>query len=142
MIAIVLVVAIAAAAGGFFAGTKYQQSKRGQFITLGNNQGKFGNMMAVPGGNGARGGFRPVTGEIIKSDNTSITVSLADGSSKIILLSTSTQINKAEVGSKADLVIGTQIAVFGSENADGSVTAQNVQINPSTMGSKTPEPTK
>lgn len=90
--------------------------------------GFFGGMMRGTTGN--RNGFRPVAGEIIKSDDTSITVKLNDGGSKIIMLSSSTRINMAAQGSKADLTTGTQVAIFGSENPDGSVTAQNVQINP------------
>lgn len=134
MIAIALLVAVTTGGGGFFAGTKYQQNKRAQFITgAGNAQGRAG---AMPGGNqvgstgGNRGMSRPVAGEIIKSDDTSITVKLADGSSKIILLSTVTQINKAEQGTTADLGLGTQVSVFGSENTSGAFTAQNIQIHP------------
>ncbi|MFZ5535812.1 MAG: hypothetical protein ACOY3M_06715 [Patescibacteria group bacterium] len=130
MMVIVLGVAIAAG-GGFFAGTKYQQTKRGQFFTRGsaNFSGRgAGTMMGT--GNGMRGGLRPVGGEIMKTDAKSITVKLPDGSSKIILLSEKTQINKASEGTISDLISGTQVAVFGSENADGSVTAQNIQINP------------
>jgi len=59
-----------------------------------------------------------------------ITVKLPDGSSKIILLSEKTSINKASEGSVADLVVGEKVAVFGTTNTDGSVTAQNIQINP------------
>ena len=53
-----------------------------------------------------------------------------DGSSKIILLSDKTTINKATAGSKEDLKTGVKIAAFGTENPDGSVSASNVQINP------------
>jgi len=59
-----------------------------------------------------------------------ITVKLEDGSSKIILLSEKTSINKASEGSITDLTAGEKVAVFGTTNADGSVTAQNIQINP------------
>lgn len=133
MIAVILLASAVTAGVSFYAGMKYQQSKRGQFFTQMNGQGRVGLMM----GNGNRGsqpagrqGFRPVAGEIIRADDTSITVKLSDGSSKIIMLTGSTRINKAAEGSKTDLTIGTQVAVFGSENTDGSVTAQNVQIDP------------
>lgn len=131
MMVIALVIALAAGGGGFFAGTKYQQTKRGQFFTRGsaNFSGRgAGTMMGT--GNGMRGGLRPVGGEIMKTDAKSITVKLPDGSSKIILLSEKTQINKASEATTSDLTSGAQVAVFGSENADGSVTAQNIQINP------------
>ena len=118
---IALALVVVAGAGGFYAGMKYQQNKRGTFFTqTGNGQDRTGGIMR--GGNGTRngpaspslGGFRPVTGEIIKSDDTSITVKLADGSSKIVLV---------------------------TEKTDGSVTAQNVQINPQRMGINAPTPT-
>ena len=72
--------------------------------------------------------FRPVSGEIIGSDDKSVTVKLQDGSSKIVLLSDSAQINKASVGAKEDLKTGENIVVFGTTNSDGSVTAQSIQI--------------
>ena len=46
------------------------------------------------------------------------------------ILSEKTEINKAEKTSKENLKTGQQVAVFGTENSDGSVTAQNIQLNP------------
>lgn len=77
-----------------------------------------------------RQGFQPVSGEIISSDVTSVTVKLTDSSTKIVILTDKTTINKAEAGTKDDLKTGQSIAVFGSENADGTVTAESVQLNP------------
>jgi hypothetical protein len=71
-----------------------------------------------------------VMGEIISTDETSITVKTEDGSSKIVLLTGSTSINKAEEVTKTALIKGVRVAVFGTTNTDGSVTAQNVQLNP------------
>ncbi|MCL4366320.1 DUF5666 domain-containing protein [Patescibacteria group bacterium] len=72
----------------------------------------------------------------LRSDDLkSITVKLSDGSSKIILLSAQTQLNKAEVAAKSDLAVGERVAVFGSVNSDGSVNAQNIQLNPQRRGS-------
>lgn len=123
----VIIAAVAAGlifgTGGFFAGTKYQQSKRPQF---GNGQ-----MMRSGVQNGQstnRQNFRPVAGTISASDDTSITVKLPDGSSKIVLLSEKTVINKATEGTKTDLTVGQTVSVFGTENSDKSVTAQNIQI--------------
>ena len=88
----------------------------------GQGQGRFG------GGNG--GGNRPVVGEILSMDATTITIKMQDGSSKIVLLSDKTVFNKSTEGSKADLRTGTRIAASGTDNSDGSVTASTVQINP------------
>jgi len=134
MIVMALVIAIVTGGAGFFAGTKYQQSKRPSFSN------GMGGLMGQNGINGQnrtgslRGGFKPVAGEIVKVDDSSITVKLTDGSSKIVMLSQKTSINKAELKTKSDLIVGTQVAVFGSENSDGSLTAQNVQIDPTRMG--------
>jgi len=132
-VVIMIIIAAIFAAGGFFAGLKYQQSKTP--IPSGRLNGPNGQVFSR-NGNGPqaatanRQGFTPVNGEIIASDEKSITVKLSDGSSKIVLLSDATNINKAETGSASDLTVGTQVAVFGTTNSDGSVTAQNVQINP------------
>ena len=126
MITGILVVVVGA--GGFFAGIKYQQNKPGPTFRQVNSQG----IRAGLGGNntGNRQGFRPVNGDIIASDDKSITVKLTDGSSKIILLSDKTEINKADTATKTDLTVGTKVAVFGTNNTNGSVTAENIQVNP------------
>ena len=127
LITAVLVIVFAGA--GFYGGMKYQQSKvsslSGQFS---NRQGMMRNGQV--GGNGNRSGFRPVAGEIISADGKSITVKLQDDSSKIVLINDKTVINKAQTVSKSELKVGEKVSVFGSENTDGSVTAQNVQLNP------------
>ncbi|MFA5827782.1 MAG: DUF5666 domain-containing protein [Candidatus Shapirobacteria bacterium] len=115
---------------GFFGGTKYQLSKivsqRGQFGdrmlsgAVGNNT--QANRMRLGGGQ--------IVGEISAQDENTITVNLPDGSSKIILLSEKTAINKASQGLLTDLKVGEKVAIFGSVNTDGSVTAQNIQLNP------------
>jgi len=142
-IIIMVLVAILAAGAGFYGGMKYQQSKRTTaFGTMEGRQMMNGKTGERTNGTITRGGFRPVSGEIIKADDTSVTVKLQDGSSKIILLTKNTAINKAETGTTADLTTGITIVVFGSENSDGSVTAQNVQINPDYgMGGNVPQAT-
>ena len=126
---LVLMVLIALIVGGaaFFGGMKYQQGKRQVFTN-----GQFDNMTGARGGNSnvRRMGGGQVIGEILSQDDKSITVKLADGSSKIVLFSATTNINKASEGTKADLTTGSKVAVFGTTNTDGSVTAQNIQINP------------
>lgn len=136
--------AVIAGGAGFFAGTNYQQDKRSNFFQM--NGGPGGTMMFRNGngtGNGGtRGGFRPVAGTIIKADDTSITVSLPDGSSKIVLVSDKTTVNKATEVSKSDLTVGTRVAVFGNANNDGSINAQNIQLNPTRSDNReTPMPT-
>ncbi len=104
---------------------KYQQSKQPSFTRSGSQGGRTG--QGQPSGN--RQGFQPVNGEIISSDDKSITVKLTDGSSKIVLVSEKTTINKASQATKVDLKTGEKVAVFGQQNTDGSVTAQRIQLN-------------
>lgn len=125
-----ILIVVLVSAGSFYVGIKYQQSKNPRF-------GNFQNNGARQFQQGTNQGTRPVRGEIISQDNEqssssikSITVKLQDGSSKIVLFSNTTSINKAAQGSKDDLKVGEQVLVLGSENSDGSVTAQNIQLNP------------
>ncbi len=108
--------------GAFYGGMKYQQGKSRQ--VLGQFAGRNG---AARNGNQ---GFRPVNGEILSMDDKSITVKLNDGSSKIVLLTDATTISKSDTASKSDLKVGDKVAAFGTANSDGSITAQNVQLNP------------
>jgi len=82
------------------------------------------------GGMMGRQGYRPVNGKITEADGKSITVALNDGSSKIVLVSNKTAVNKAQNASVTDLKVGETVAVFGSENTDGSISAQSIQLNP------------
>ncbi len=127
----ILVVIVGSAA--FFAGMKYQQSKKTTFALNGQPgqfQGRQGG--GFRGGNTGfgGGGVRPVLGEIISSDSNGITVKLDDGSSKIVIVSDKTAINKAATGTREDLKTGEKVAAFGSQNSDGSITAQSIQLNP------------
>lgn len=134
-----VVLIIVVGAGAFFGGMKYQQSKRSvQFRDLNGTQGRVQGQRQVAGN---RMGFRPVNGEIISSDDTSITVKLTDGGSKIVIFSDKTEINKAAVATKDDLKAGEKVAVFGQENSDGSVTAQSIQLNPTFGNMISPAPT-
>ena len=124
-ILVVGVIVVLFGALAFFGGMKYQESRRGSVAR------QFGGgQMNRNGLTAGRQGFRPVAGEIISSDATSVTVKLTDGSTKIVILTDKTTINKAEATTKDDLKTGQSIAVFGSENTDGTVTAQSVQVNP------------
>lgn len=128
IITIVLVVLVAVAA--FFGGMKYQQSKS-PFANrqTGNFQRNITGNGQLRNGNGGQN-FRPVAGEITAMDDKSITVKSQDGSSKIVILSQSTSINKTDTAAKTDLQVGSTVSVFGTANSDGSITAQNVQLNP------------
>ena len=128
MIILPIVVALIVGVIAFFGGMQYQKSQRmtfgGQFAGMGNGQ----RGMMFQGSRQGMQGIRPVMGEIIGQDDKSITVKMQDGSTKIIILSDKTTINKASEGSKSDLKVGERVSIFGTQNADGSVTAQNVSL--------------
>lgn len=123
------VAAIIIGSGAFYAGETYAQGKtpmRGQF-----GNGQFMQFADAGMARGARGGAGMFTaGEILSKDATSITIKMQDGSTKIVLMGTSTPITKSAEGSLSDLSTGTNVVVTGSANADGSLTAQSVQIRP------------
>jgi hypothetical protein len=129
---------VAGLIGGFFGGMQYRnyqlQKARGNFGANGNFQ-RF-NGARPSGQNGGMMGRGGVAGSILSMDENadgvlkSITVKLADGSSKIVLFSASTTYSNTVNATKTDLKVGQNVAVFGAANSDGSVTATNVQINP------------
>lgn len=130
----VAVLVLLVGAGAFFGGMKYQQtqaagnnSRSGQATQDVENQNGQGHPGGPEGFNGnGRGGA--TRGEIISQDDNSITVKLEDGSSKIVILSNNTTINKTSSGTQSDLKTGERVSVFGTNNSDGSVTAQNISI--------------
>ncbi|OGG08187.1 hypothetical protein A3D05_05625 [Candidatus Gottesmanbacteria bacterium RIFCSPHIGHO2_02_FULL_40_24] len=135
----VIIIAIIALSAGFFGGMKYNQSK----VTA-NRMNIFRQFdQEINGQNNIRRQVnnRPVAGEIINIDGNSFTVKMSDEQSKIVLLKDTTQINQATKVSITDLKQGSQVVVFGSENSDGSVTAQNIQLNPQYGRYQTSTPT-
>ncbi len=123
--------------GSFYGGMKYAQSKN-----TGRGMGAFANLtpeqrqtrFAQAGGPGGQGGNRAaggfVTGEVLSRDEGSVTVKLRDGGSKIVFVSDKTQVMKSADGSISDVIVGSQVMITGTANADGSVSAQTVQLRP------------
>lgn len=124
-----MVVLIAALVGiaAFFGGIQYQKMQVPSF-----GAGRFSQGQTRTGtGTGNRAlNMRPVTGEIINQDSSSFTVKMNDGSTKIVILSNSTAYMTSSAAAKTDVKTGQKVMVIGTQNADGSVTAQSVQLNP------------
>jgi hypothetical protein len=122
-----IVVIVAVGLGAFFGGRATGGSSATTADELGAMQGPPANRPARPGGPpGAAGNM--VAGSIISADDSSITVQTSDGSTKIVLLSDSTQITKSETGSMSDLTSGEDVVVNGTTNDDGTVTADSVRL--------------
>jgi len=139
----VAVVGIAIGFGSGYFFRNYQVSKLRTNLN-GPNLQRFNGARPADSAGGnqmMRGG---VVGSILSIDDKSITVKLTDGSSKIVLFSDSTTYTNTVSSKQTDLKIGESVAVFGTPNSDGSVTAQSMQINPQfgrMMGSPQPSPT-
>ncbi|MFA5188784.1 MAG: hypothetical protein WC460_05470 [Patescibacteria group bacterium] len=124
-----IIIVLVVGAGAFYGGMVYAKSQKGSMA----NSGRFQGFNAA----GAQGSTRlaanggAVSGQLLSQDDKSITLKLNNGGSKIIFLSDTTQITKSVSGAVADLTTGENLMVSGTANADGSITAQTIQIRPS-----------
>lgn len=127
-----VIVAVVVGVLAFYSGVKYQESQATSGVNSAqylqgqntNGQRRFGSA----GGRGLMGGA--TIGQIVSVDPTSITIKLKDGSSKIVNIASSTKISKTDVVTQSSLVTGLNVAIIGSVNSDGSITARLVQLNP------------
>lgn len=126
---VVIIIAVGVGALSFFGGIQYQKSQSPIGRNFMNGQQGVGRTGANTGAR-RMGNGQPVSGEILSIDDTSLTVKLVDGSSRIVLLTDKTIFNKTATVEKSELKVGEKVGVFGTNNTDGSVTAQNVQLNP------------
>ena len=67
-----------------------------------------------------------------------LTVKMSNGSTEIVILSSSTAFMQSTKAALSDVKTGDTVNVVGTANSDGSVTAQQVQINPPTQGGPRP----
>lgn len=130
MVILVLVVG----GGAFYGGMKYGQStasKSSNQVAGARQFGANGTGARMRGGaNG--GGF--ITGDVIKQDANSVTVQLATGGTKIIFITDKTTIVKSTPGAITDLAVGKRVSANGTNNPDGSIAAQQIQIRPADAG--------
>jgi len=119
-----ILIAVVFAGLGFWGGLTFGQKRNA--LNLGGQAGRGARQFQAR----VNQGVGVARGEIIGADEKSITVKLRDGSSKIVFISDTTTIAKAGEGSKTDLVKGKQVMITGKDNPDGSLTAQNVQLDP------------
>ena len=118
-----ILIAVISLGVGFYAGSFYQknqqQSRFSQFGTRNfsaQNQGRRFGM-----------GIRPISGQIIKKENDSITVKTQNGT-RIVFFTDKTNIVKTTKTKIEDLKENETVFIVGQENSDGSITAQNIQI--------------
>lgn len=136
----VIATAVIVGGGGFYGGMHYAATKNAA-ITQDSGYGGSGSAGRTRGMRGGNGGF--ASGNIIALDDKSVTIALRSGGpgtsastfntgtgSKIVFLSSGTQVMKTVDGSTTDFAVGDQVMVMGTANSDGSVTAQSIQIRP------------
>lgn len=117
---------------GFWGGNQYSQNIRSsRFGQMGNRIGARPNGSTQPG-SGMRGGM--ILGEVSAKDDKSITVKMPDGSSKLVILSSTTTYRTATEISADELQVGKNVVVQGTQNADGSTTASSIELNPVMRG--------
>jgi len=129
---IILMVVLLFIVGGISFGTGYKVAgaknqisnfaRNGVGQRTGNQVGQQGNMM--------RAVNRQTIGDVISLDANTMTVKMPDGSSRIVLLSSTMTVNKSVEALKTDLKVGSKVAVQGTTNTDGSVTAQSIELDP------------
>jgi len=129
----IIILVIIVGAISFYVGTKYQSSQT-PFLgskQSGNFTGPRGiNTQDPQAANRFRAGGGQIVGEIVSRDDRSITVKLVDGSSKIVILSANATVGQLQTIPASDLKTGDKVGIFGQTNSDGSLTAQNIQLNP------------
>jgi uncharacterized protein DUF5666 len=142
---LVLVLVAAVGGGSFYGGMRYEQQQAANaraafFANRGGGsggEGAGGGGFAFGGGNGgggtANGRGGGAVGQIKSIDGNTITVSTPQSVVKVILTGT-TQIEKFVAGSSSDLQVGTRIVVRGTPDSSGTITANTVQITPTTQG--------
>ncbi|MBI5411709.1 hypothetical protein HZA43_00870 [Candidatus Peregrinibacteria bacterium] len=112
--------------GAFYGGAKYGSSTATATASAATRNFQGFNR----GGAGGANNSAMFAGTILSKDDTSITLQLRDGGSRIIFVSATTPVEKTTAGTTKDLTLGQTVSVRGQTNSDGSVTAQTIQLKP------------
>jgi hypothetical protein len=74
------------------------------------------------------GGGGVTQGEVISFDNQMLTLKGRDGGSKVIVVTDTTKVLKSVTGVKSDVKTGSSVVIMGTQNSDGSITAETLQL--------------
>lgn len=124
----IIIAALICLGVGFFAGIKYQGSRKSKDMPDNIQQGTLPNGKGSINGRAGSAGNQPVSGEITSIDNGSITVKTQDGGSKIVTLSSSTAVKIANEGSISDLTEGDTVVVNGTTDSNGTLSALIITV--------------
>ena len=123
---VAIVACIACAVVFFFVGMIVGKGMSGRTGIAGGGYSASSTRGYGGGRGGSGGGF--ASGQISDIEGQSITLQLPNGNSEVVLYSSSTQVIKPTTASMSDLTVGTQVMIGGTQNSDGSLTAQSIQI--------------
>lgn len=126
----VALVALAVVLAAFGGGYATARATGGTFGMNGMQGRQFGQQGGTGSSRSPRFGGGMLGGEIISVEDGSVTLKAQDGGSRTVYIDSKTQVGKMTTGTAADLAAGVNVSVFGSANADGSITAQSIQIRP------------
>lgn len=129
-----IVAALLIGGGAFYGGMQYAKAsvpKDAQARTFGQGAMRGGEM---PSGAGQRvrmaNGAGMPAGEVLAKDDTTLTLKLADGGSKIVFLSASTTVSRMADGSMDEVTVGSNVLIMGTSDTTGNVTAKTIQLRP------------
>jgi Domain of unknown function (DUF5666) len=125
-----VIVAIVALVAGIFWG-KAMTSARGTGTFAGRTGTGAAGAFAGRGG-AANGGL--AMGSVTAIDSQSITLQLANGNSENVFYSSSTPVIVPQAASISSITPGTNVIITGTQNSDGSLTAQSIQVRNESMG--------
>lgn len=127
-IVLVVIAACLAATAGFFVG----RSTVAQTAPV--RVGQFGT--GTGGASRMPRSVNVANGEVVAIDGQSLTVKTQDSGSRIVFISSKTEVLKFVEGATSDLVIGDRVLVVGTSGAGGSLTAESIQLNPARMSQR------
>lgn len=146
MMIIAVVLIVLAGVGGFVGGMFYTRVHQGLGFAgalngndNGNGSRRFG-PGAMMGGNGQNQNFRGGRGQVVSLGNGTMTIKLPDGSTRLIVVSDSTNYLKTDKVTQSDIKTGDTVTIVGTHNSDGSITAQDVLVG-TFPGQPQPQPT-
>lgn len=125
----VIIALVVVGGGAFYGGMVYGKSTATATANTARRNFQGGNFAGGAGGrNGGGAGGSVVNGSIISKTDSTITVSQQAGGSKLVLFSSSTPVRETVDVSASVLQVGKTIIANGTQNSDGSLTAQGIQI--------------
>jgi hypothetical protein len=128
LVVIIIVSFVLGFAGGMLFGGGNKNPEQSAYQMNGGSGFARGNVGTGTQARGFQRGAGMISGEVAAKDATSITVKIPNGGSKIVFFSASTTITKSTEGLSDDIVVGAPVTIAGTQNSDGSVSAQLIQL--------------